>query len=116
MNMMARNLTGQVRNIAEGTTAVANGDLSKKTTVDVCGEILVSFFRRRLSPARLAVVVVAASAAAILLGIASFSYGSKLYKDWHQRRLLHRATSMLQEEKFDQAAQNARKVLMVDPN
>ena len=34
------NLTGQVRNIAEVTTAVANGDLSKKITVDVRGEIL----------------------------------------------------------------------------
>ena len=37
---MAGNLTGQVRNIAEVTTAVANGDLSKKITVDVQGEIL----------------------------------------------------------------------------
>src|SRR5947209_12514181 len=36
---MAGNLTGQVRNIAEVTTAVANGDLSKKITVDVKGEI-----------------------------------------------------------------------------
>ena len=37
---MASNLTGQVRNIAEVTTAVANGDLSKKITVDVRGELL----------------------------------------------------------------------------
>ena len=37
---MAGNLTAQVRNIAEVTTAVANGDLSKKITVDVHGEIL----------------------------------------------------------------------------
>src|SRR5688572_7380162 len=37
---MAANLTGQVRNIAEVTTAVAKGDLSKKITVDVKGEIL----------------------------------------------------------------------------
>src|SRR2546425_12940975 len=37
---MAANLTGQVRNIAEVTTAVARGDLSKKITVDVRGEIL----------------------------------------------------------------------------
>src|SRR5438874_824851 len=37
---MARNLTEQVRNIAQVTTAVANGDLSKKITVDVKGEIL----------------------------------------------------------------------------
>ena len=40
VNSMAGNLTAQVRNIAEVTTAVANGDLSKKITVDVKGEIL----------------------------------------------------------------------------
>src|SRR5437667_117573 len=40
VNSMAANLTGQVRNIAEVTTAVAKGDLSKKITVDVEGEIL----------------------------------------------------------------------------
>src|SRR5262249_25025643 len=40
VNSMAGNLTSQVRNIAEVTTAVANGDLSKKITVDVKGEIL----------------------------------------------------------------------------
>ena len=38
--MLARNLTDQVRNIATVTTAVANGDLSQKITVDVKGEIL----------------------------------------------------------------------------
>src|SRR5262249_60783713 len=37
---MASNLTNQVRNIADVTTAVANGDLGKKITVDVRGEIL----------------------------------------------------------------------------
>ena len=37
---MAGNLTSQVRNIADVTKAVANGDLSKKITVDVKGEIL----------------------------------------------------------------------------
>jgi HAMP domain-containing protein/signal transduction histidine kinase/DNA-binding response OmpR family regulator len=40
VNSMASNLTGQVRNIAEVTTAVASGDLSRKITVDVRGEIL----------------------------------------------------------------------------
>ena len=40
VNAMASNLTGQVRNIAEVTTAVARGDLSRKITVDVKGEIL----------------------------------------------------------------------------
>src|SRR5207302_1566823 len=40
VNSMASNLTGQVRNIAQVTTAVATGDLSQKITVDVKGEIL----------------------------------------------------------------------------
>src|SRR5205823_40039 len=40
VNFMAGNLTSQVRNIAEDTTAVQQGDLSKKITVDVRGEIL----------------------------------------------------------------------------
>ena len=40
VNMLAANLTSQVRNIAQVTTAVANGDLGKKVTVDVKGEIL----------------------------------------------------------------------------
>jgi CheY-like chemotaxis protein/HAMP domain-containing protein/signal transduction histidine kinase len=40
VNSMANNLTAQVRNIAEVSTAIANGDLSRKITVDVSGEIL----------------------------------------------------------------------------
>src|SRR5262249_54771267 len=40
VNLMAGNLTAQVRNIADVTIAVANGDLSKKITVDVRGEVL----------------------------------------------------------------------------
>src|SRR5262249_49390845 len=40
VNSMAANLTGQVRNIAEVATAIAGGDLSRKVTVDVRGEIL----------------------------------------------------------------------------
>src|SRR5438034_9050210 len=41
VNFMASNLTAQVRNIAEVATAIAGGDLSKKMTVDVHGEIVV---------------------------------------------------------------------------
>src|SRR5690606_2482033 len=41
VNLMAANLTGQVRNIAEVATAVARGDLSRKITVDGSGESLV---------------------------------------------------------------------------
>src|SRR2546426_3197459 len=40
VNFMANNLTAQVRNIAEVATAIASGDLSRKITVDVRGEIL----------------------------------------------------------------------------
>src|SRR4030095_7257111 len=40
VNQLADNLTGQVRNIAQVTTAVAEGDLSRKITVDARGEIL----------------------------------------------------------------------------
>src|SRR5205814_8512357 len=40
VNLTAGNLTSQLRNIAEVTTDIANGDLSKKITVDVRGEIL----------------------------------------------------------------------------
>src|SRR5439155_5685418 len=40
VNFMAGNLTSQVRNIAQVTTAVANGDLTKKITVEAKGEIL----------------------------------------------------------------------------
>ena len=64
VNFMAGNLTNQVRNIANVTTAVAKGDLSQKITVDVKGEILelkntintmvdqLSFIRRRSDPRR----------------------------------------------------------------
>src|SRR6202043_958730 len=41
VNSMASNLTGQVRNIAEVSTAIASGNLSKKSTVNVSGEILL---------------------------------------------------------------------------
>ena len=40
VNSLAKNLTAQVRNIAKVTTAVANGDLSQKITVDAKGEVL----------------------------------------------------------------------------
>jgi Tfp pilus assembly protein PilF len=75
--------------------------------------VLESFFQRQLWPARLALLV-AAFVVAVLLSVAFFSYGSKLYRDWHQSRLLHRAASMLQEERFTEAAQTAREVTKVD--
>jgi len=77
--------------------------------------VVESFFQRQLWPARLALLV-AAFVVAILLSVAFFSYGSKLYRDWHQSRLLHRAASMLQEERFIEAARTAREVMKLDPD
>ena len=54
VNSMAANLTNQVRNIAQVTTAVANGDLSKKISVDVRGEFLE--LKKRLDPGAVWVV------------------------------------------------------------
>jgi predicted Zn-dependent protease len=74
-----------------------------------------SFFQRRLWPVRIAVIV-AVSAIAFLLGAAVFSYGSKLYEDWRQTRLLHRATALLQEGKLSKAAQTAQELLARHPD
>src|SRR5436309_79706 len=75
---------------------------------------LESFFRRRLWLARLGVVVVV-SAVALLVGIVLFSYGSRLYDDWRQSRLLRRATALLQEGKLSKAAQTAQELVARHP-
>jgi predicted Zn-dependent protease len=74
-----------------------------------------SFFQRRLRPARLAVMV-AALVIAFLLGTLFVSYGSKLYEDWRQNRLLHRAAALLQEGNLTEASQAARELLRRHPN
>src|SRR5213082_2817736 len=71
---------------------------------------LKPFFQRQRWPARLAFLI-AASALAVFLAIIFFRYGSSVYNDWHERRLLHRAASMLQQEKFEQAAVTARAIV-----
>jgi predicted Zn-dependent protease len=76
---------------------------------------LESFFQRQLWPARLALVA-GGLAIAILLGALSFRYGSKLYEDWHQNRLLHQAVSMLQQGRFSEATQTARELLGQHPD
>jgi Tfp pilus assembly protein PilF len=73
---------------------------------------LESLFQR---PTRLAAIV-AALAIAFLLGASSFSYGLKLYDDWRQTRLLHRATALLQEGKLSKAAQTAHELLARRPD
>jgi Tfp pilus assembly protein PilF len=76
---------------------------------------LKSFLQRQRLAARVAFLI-AASALAIFLGIVFFNYGSNVYSEWHERRLLHRAASMLQQEKFKQAAQTAREAVKLDPD
>jgi hypothetical protein len=73
------------------------------------------FFQRQPWPVRLAVLA-AGSAIAILLGALSFGYGAKLYKDWHQTRLLRQAASMLQEGRLSEATQTARELLAQHPD
>src|SRR5438876_4536934 len=73
---------------------------------------LKSFFQRQRWPARLAFLI-AASALAVFLAIIFFRYGSSVYNDWLERRLLHRAASMLQQEKFEQAAVTARAIVQL---
>jgi thioredoxin-like negative regulator of GroEL len=76
---------------------------------------LGSLFQRQLWLARFAVMV-AVSVIAFLLGILFFSYGSRLYEDWQQSRLLHRATALLQEGKFSKAAEAAQEFLTRHPD
>jgi Tfp pilus assembly protein PilF len=73
------------------------------------------FFQRPFWPARLAVVVTAL-VIAFLLGALFVSYGSKLYEDWRQNRLLHRAAALLQEGKLNEASQTAQELLARHPD
>src|SRR5437588_9803972 len=73
------------------------------------------FFQRRFWPARLAVLITAL-VIAFLLGALFVSYGSKLYEDWRQNRLLHRAAALLQEGKLSEASQAAQELLGRHPD
>src|SRR6266513_610383 len=76
---------------------------------------LESFFQRQLWPARVALVA-AGLAIAILLGTLFLRYGLNLYEDWRQTRLLHEAALMLQQGRFNEATQTARKLLAQRPD
>jgi Tfp pilus assembly protein PilF len=77
--------------------------------------ILKSFSRRQAWSDRL-VLSLAALTAVVLAGIVCFNYGPKLYRHWQQSFLLHRAASMLQAEKFSEAADTAREVAKLTPD
>src|SRR5438034_7508999 len=77
---------------------------------------LESFFsQRHFWPVRLALMV-AALVIAFLLGALFFSYGSKLFEDWQQNRLLHQAAALLQEGRLSEASQTARELLGRHPD
>src|SRR5439155_734470 len=61
-------------------------------------------------------LVAAGLAIAILLGTLFLRYGLKLYEDWRQTRLLHEAALMLQQGRFNEATQTARKLLAQRPD
>ena len=75
----------------------------------------LSLFQQRFWLARLGIIVVV-TAIAFLLGVVLFSYGSRLYDNWRQSRLLHRATALLQEGKLSKAAQTAQELLARHPD
>src|SRR5437016_8547913 len=77
--------------------------------------VALPLFGRHLAPARIALLI-GATALVIMLGVVFFSYGSKLYNHWRETRLLQRATSTLEQGKFQQAAQTAREVLELHPD
>src|SRR5215469_8295393 len=71
---------------------------------------LESFWQRQVWPVRLALGG-AGLAIAILLAVLFLIYTGKLYENWQQTRLLRQADSMLQQERFSEAIQTARKLL-----
>src|SRR5437667_2188395 len=74
-----------------------------------------SFFQGRLWPARFAVMVTAL-VIAFLLGALFVSYGSKLYENWRQNRLLQQAAVLLQQGKLSEASQTARELAARHPD
>jgi predicted Zn-dependent protease len=74
-----------------------------------------SFFQQQLWPARLALVA-GGLAIVILLGVLLIGYGLRLYAGWHQSRLLHDASSMLEQGRFSEATRTARELLAQHPD
>ena len=72
-------------------------------------------FQRQFSRGRLTVAV-AGLAIALLVGVFFVGYGSKLYENWHDRRLLQQATTLLQDGKLSKAAQIAHELARRHPD
>jgi lipopolysaccharide biosynthesis regulator YciM len=73
------------------------------------------FFLRAIWPARVGATV-ASLVIAFLLGAFFVNYGSKLYEDWRQNRLLHEASALLQEGKLSEASRMAQELLERHPD
>src|SRR5438067_6219562 len=74
-----------------------------------------SCFQRRVRPVRVAVMG-ASLVIAFLLGALFVSYGSKLYEDWRQDRLFHRAAALLQQGRLNEASDTAQELLGRHPD
>ena len=74
-----------------------------------------STFRRQRRSGRL-IVAIAGLAIAFLVGLFFVTYGSKLYENWRERRLLEKATTLLQEGKLTKAAQMAQELARRHPD
>ena len=70
---------------------------------------------RHASPERLAIFL-AALALAVVVGILVFSYGSKIYVGWREKRLLQHGTTLLQKQDYTGASSAAQKVLQLHPD
>src|ERR1043165_466 len=75
----------------------------------------IRLFRHGISPERLAIIL-AAIALVVVVGIMVFSYGSKVYGGWRERRLLQHANSLLQKQDYTEARAAAEKVLQIHPD
>lgn len=75
----------------------------------------IRLFRHGVSPERLAIYL-AGIALAVVLAILFFSYGSKVYAGWRERRLLQQATSLLEKQDYAGASMAAQKVLQLHPD
>src|SRR6266699_4715717 len=74
-----------------------------------------SMFQRQLTRGRLTLAI-AGLAIAFLVGVFFVSYGSKLYENWRERRLLHEATTLLQDGQLSKAAQMAQELARRHPD
>lgn len=72
-------------------------------------------FEKLLRPTNLAILI-GSVVVVLALGLIFFTYGRRFYDEWREGRLLKMATTLLQEQKFNEASRVAQQVLQIDPN